>query len=76
MLREATEEAQEIRRQAQQASAIPGHTAQELKNVIANFASVNGELTKELNALNAMLTPLVDRRSASFDHTSTPMGTN
>ena len=66
IIREATEEANEIRRHAQQSSSIPGHTAQELKSVIGAFASVNGELIKQINSLNAMLTPLVDRRTASF----------
>jgi hypothetical protein len=74
ILREATEEAQEIRRQVQEASSIPARTAQELKTVIAGFANVNGELIRELNALNAMLTPMVDRRSASFDQSSTSLG--
>jgi chromosome segregation ATPase len=58
ILREATEEAHEIRRQAQQQSSlIPARTAQELQAAIVGFANVNGELIKELNALNAMLTP-------------------
>jgi DNA repair exonuclease SbcCD ATPase subunit len=74
IIREATEEAQEIRRQAQQGSSVGAGTAQELKTVIGAFASVNGELIKELNALNAMLTPLVDRRSASFAQPPSTMG--
>jgi cell division septum initiation protein DivIVA len=73
IVREATEEADEIRRQAQQAGRLPGHTAQELKSVIAAFASVNGELIKQINALNAMLTPLVDRRTASIGQPPAPM---
>ncbi|MGO8864532.1 MAG: DivIVA domain-containing protein [Acidimicrobiales bacterium] len=74
IIREATEEAQEIRRIAQQGSPVGAGTAQELKTVIGAFASVNGELIKELNALNAMLTPLVDRRSASFAPPPSTMG--
>ena len=63
ILREATEEAQEIRRQAEQASFIPARTAQELQAAISGFASVNNELIKELNALNEMLAPSMDRPS-------------
>jgi len=73
IIREATEEAQEIRWQAQQSSSLPRHTAQELKSVIGDFASVNGELIRQINALNTMLTPLVDRRSASFGQSAAPM---
>jgi dsDNA-specific endonuclease/ATPase MutS2 len=74
IIREATEEAQEIRRRAQQGSSVGAATAQELKTVIGSFASVNSELIKELNALNAMLTPLVDRRSASLAQPPSTMG--
>ncbi len=73
IVREATEEAHEIRRQAQLGSSLPAHTAQELKSVIGAFASVNAELIKQINTLNAMLTPLVDRRTASFSQSSAPM---
>jgi cell division septum initiation protein DivIVA len=66
IIREATEEAQEIRWQAQERASLPVHTAQELKSVMGAFASVNGELTRQINVLNAMLTPLVERRSGSF----------
>jgi cell division septum initiation protein DivIVA len=72
IIREATEEAQEIRWQAQQGSSLPGHTTQELKSVIGGFASVNGELIRQINALNAILTPLVDRRTASFGQSPAP----
>ncbi len=74
IVQEATEEAHEIRRQAQQrGSNLPGETAQELKTVIGAFASVNGELIKQINALNTMLTPLVDRRTASIGESAAPM---
>jgi chromosome segregation ATPase len=76
IIREATEEAEEIRRRAQQASAIPGRTADELKSVIAGFANANAELTKELNALNALLTPLANQRSTSLDQTANAAGSN
>ena len=72
IIREATAEAQEIRRHAQEGS-LPAHTAQELKSVIGAFASVNAELIQQINTLNAMLTPLVDRRTASFGQPPTPM---
>jgi len=73
IIREATEEAQYIRRQAQQSSSLPGHTTQELKSVIGAFTSVNCELIRQISALNAMLAPLVDPRSASFPHSPAPM---
>jgi hypothetical protein len=57
ILREATEEAEKIRQEAHQSSFIPARTAQELQSAIAGFASVNNELVRELNALNAMLAP-------------------
>jgi chromosome segregation ATPase len=63
ILREATEEAQEIRRRAEQSSFIPAGKAQELQAAISGFASVNNELIKELNALNEMLAPSMDRPS-------------
>jgi cell division septum initiation protein DivIVA len=73
IIREATEEAQQIRGRAHEGSSVAGR-AQELKIVISDFAHVNGELIKELNALNAMLTPLVDRRSASITTERPAMG--
>ena len=73
IIREANEEANEIRRQAQQGASLPGQAAQELKSVLGAFVSVNGELIKEINALNAMLTPLVDRRTAFLGQSPTPM---
>ena len=66
IVREATEEAQEIRRRARHGTSMGVGTDQELKAVISAFASVNSQLIKELNALNAMLAPLVDRRSATL----------
>jgi len=61
ILREANEDAEKIRREAQQSSFIPARTAQELQSAIAGFASVNNELIRELNALNAMLAPSNNR---------------
>jgi chromosome segregation ATPase len=74
ILREATDEAEEIRRQAQHASAIPDRTAQELQDAILGFVSVNGELVKELNALNGMLTPSTNRTGPPFDQSRPAMG--
>ena len=74
ILREATEEAQEIRRQAQQSSSIPSRTAQELQSAIVGFANVNGELIKELNTLNAMLSPTAERGSPSMGASPNPIG--
>ena len=73
IIREATEEAQEIRRHAQQSSFLPAQAAQELKAVIGSFASVNGELIKQINTLNALLAPLVDRRTASYGQSPAPV---
>jgi cell division septum initiation protein DivIVA len=74
ILREATDEAEEIRRQARQTSAIPDRTAQELQDAILGFVSVNGELVKELNALNGMLTPSTNQADSSNDQSHTATG--
>jgi cell division septum initiation protein DivIVA len=67
ILREANEDAEKIRRGAQQSSLIPARTAQELQSAIAGFASVNNELIRELNALNAMLAPSNNRMAPPMD---------
>jgi chromosome segregation ATPase len=70
IIREATDEADEIRRQAQQSLAIPTQTAQDLQAAIAGFSNVNSELIKELSVLNVMLTPPTQpgiRQSESSD---------
>ncbi len=72
IIREATEDAEEIRRLARTGSSLPEQTAQELKSVIGTFANVNAELIKQINVLNAMLTPLVDRRTASLNQSPAP----
>jgi hypothetical protein len=61
ILTEATAEALEIRRQAQEATIVSTRTARELQTAIAGFTAVNNELTKELGALNSMLAPGIDR---------------
>ncbi len=66
-LAEATEEAHEIRRQAQQAAFASTNTARELQSAIAGFTTVNNELVKELGALNAMLTPANERGMTEID---------
>ena len=60
ILTEATQEAIEIRRQAQEAAFLSTKTAQELQSAIAGFTTVNNELVKELAALNSMLTSQSD----------------
>ena len=57
MLREAQEEADAIRKEAESASLFPAERAQDLHAAIVGFSEINGELVKELGALNAMLTP-------------------
>jgi dsDNA-specific endonuclease/ATPase MutS2 len=74
ILREATEEAQEIRWQAQQTSAIPTQTAQELQAAIRGFVGVNGELVRELNTLNTMLSPSDGPRGPRSDQPNSEMG--
>jgi dsDNA-specific endonuclease/ATPase MutS2 len=74
ILREATEEAQEIRWQAQQTSAIPTQTAQELQAAIRGFVGVNGELVKELNTLNTMLSPSDAHRGPRTNQSNSEMG--
>jgi hypothetical protein len=61
IVREAQEEAEEVRRQAQNASVFPAEKAQELQAAIRGFSSINGELVKELSALNTMLSPPSER---------------
>jgi cell division septum initiation protein DivIVA len=73
ILREATEEAEKIRREAQQSSFIPARTAQELQSAIGGFASVNNELIRELNALNAMLAPSTNRMAQPMDRSADRM---
>ena len=61
IVREAQEEAEEVRRQAESASVFPAEKAQELQAAIRGFSSINGELVKELSALNTMLSPPSER---------------
>jgi cell division septum initiation protein DivIVA len=70
ILTEATKEAIEIRRQAQEAAFLSTKTAQELQSAIAGFTTVNNELVKELGALNSMLTPTSERGMAQIDSSS------
>lgn len=70
ILTEATQEAIEIRRQAQEAAFLSTKTAQELQSAIAGFTTVNNELVKELGALNSMLTPASERGMTQIDHSS------
>jgi hypothetical protein len=70
ILVEATDEALEIRRQAQEAAFMPRMTARELQSAIAGFTTVNNELVKELGALNSMLTPANERGTTEIDHSS------
>jgi hypothetical protein len=74
IVRAAIEEAQETRRKAERSSFIPSHMAQELQVAIVGFTTVNNELIKELNAINTLLRPLVDRRFDSLDPESTLLG--
>ena len=67
ILTEATHEAREIRRQAQQAEFASTSTARELQLAIAGFTTVNQELIKELGALNTILTPANDPGMAATD---------
>jgi chromosome segregation ATPase len=64
ILAEATSEAQEIRRQAEQAAAASAETEQELHAAIAGFSALHGELVKKLGDLNAMLPPGDEQRSS------------
>jgi len=57
ILLEATEEAHEIRRRAQEDAVASKATTRELQVAIAGFTSVNHELLRELGALNSMLDP-------------------
>jgi uncharacterized coiled-coil DUF342 family protein len=68
ILTEATQEAIEIRRQAQEAAFLSTKTAQELQSAIAGFTTVNNELVRELGALNSMLTPASEQGVRQIDH--------
>ena len=75
ILMEATQEAQEIRRNAQGAAIAATKAARELQSAIAGFTEVNNELVKELSTLNTMLMPAADSSIAEFDTVSdTPQG--
>ncbi len=76
ILTEATHEAIEIRRQAQEAAFLSTKTAQELQSAIAGFTSVNNELVKELGALNSMLTPTSERGIPQIDSSSGEPGSS
>jgi cell division septum initiation protein DivIVA len=76
ILTEATQEAIEIRRQAQEAAFLSTRTAQELQSAIGGFTTVNNELVKELGALNSMLTPASERGTTQIDHASSEPGSN
>lgn len=70
MLVEATEDALEIRRQAQEAAFASTSTARELQSAIAGFTTVNNELVNELGALNSMLAPANERGVTEIDRSS------
>jgi cell division septum initiation protein DivIVA len=70
ILTEATQEAIQIRRQAQEAAFLSTKTAQELQSAIAGFTTVNNELVKELGELTSMLTPASQRGAPQIDHSS------
>ncbi len=70
ILAEATAEAHEIRRQAQQAVFGSTKTAEGLQAAIAGFTTVNNELLKELGALNGMMAPASERVMLHFDPSS------
>jgi cell division septum initiation protein DivIVA len=74
IIREAHEEAEEIRRGAQASSAIPIETARCLRDAIAGFSHINGELVKELEALNAILAPTEPPGTQSATTTPTTIG--
>ena len=71
ILTEATEEALEIRQQAQEAANVSTKTARELQAAIAGFTTVNDELVKELGALNSRLGPRNGRVRGEIDLSST-----
>ena len=70
ILVEATEEALEIRRQAQEAAFASTTTARELQSAIVGFTTVNSELVKELGVLNSMLAPANERGVTEIDPSS------
>ena len=61
IVREAQQEAEEVRRQAQSATLFPAEKVHELQAAIRGFSTINGELVKELSALNTMLSPPSER---------------
>jgi chromosome segregation ATPase len=61
IVREAQEEGEELRRQAQSATLFPVEKVHELQAAIRGFSTINGELVKELSALNTMLSPSSER---------------
>jgi deoxyribodipyrimidine photolyase len=64
ILTEATSEAQEIRRQADQAAAASAKTERELHAAIAGFSAIANELAREFGDLNAVLPPGDEQRSS------------
>ena len=70
ILTEATEEALEIRQQAQEATFVSTRTARELRSAIAGFTTVNSELVKELGAFSSMLAPASERAMNQIDPAS------
>lgn len=63
ILREATQEAQELRQGAGQTAHMPALTVQKVQAAIAGMAGTHSDLMTELYTLNAMLAPLRTRRS-------------
>ena len=61
IVREAQQEAEEVRRQAQSGTLFPAEKIHELYAAIRGFSTINGELVKELSALNTMLSPASER---------------
>jgi cell division septum initiation protein DivIVA len=70
MIVEANAEAQEIRRNAQQAAFASTETVRELQAAIAGFTRVNADLLTELGTLNSMLLP--DEASRLAGHNPSP----
>ena len=75
IVREAQQEAEEVRRQAQSTTLFPAEKVHELHAAIRGFSTSNGELVKELSALNTMLSPASERgihAAASTNGTGSP----
>jgi hypothetical protein len=75
IVREAQQEAEEVRRQAQSTLLFPAEKVHELHAAIRGFSTSNGELVKELSALNTMLSPASERgihAAASTNGTGSP----